>query len=194
METDLKSYRSEFVPVSCNQGLKTEDFSVYHHALLNSRIVWDPPHVLFSEHGTEATDTYVKAREKSAVKLFATCQLCSVGGRWIVWFSFLSVNLLHSVLSNAALSNPRNCLLVALFLGTFRMCFRRQRGFHFQQNYHDSCTTTTRLKFFNTTRSWARCYRTCFQVLLHYLTLHWWVFFFFFSVKHPHQMHWISLR
>ena len=37
--------------------------------------------VLFSGHGTEATDTDVKAREKSAVKLFATCQLCSVGGR-----------------------------------------------------------------------------------------------------------------
>ncbi|XP_074617180.1 uncharacterized protein LOC141876458 [Acropora palmata] len=43
--------------------------------------VWDPPQVLFNEHGTEATDMDVKAREKSAVKLFATCQLCSVGGR-----------------------------------------------------------------------------------------------------------------
>ena len=54
------------------------------HLRENSRIEWDPhdPHqVLFSGHGTEATDTDVKAREKSAVKLFATCQLCSVGGR-----------------------------------------------------------------------------------------------------------------
>ena len=115
--------------------------------------------------------THVKAREKSAVKLFATCQLCPVGGGWIVWFSFLSLNLVHFILSNAALSNPWNCLHVALFLGTFRMCFRRQMGFHFQQNYHDSCTTTTGLKFFNTTRSWTRCYNTCFQVLLHYLYL-----------------------
>ena len=38
--------------------------------------VWDPPQVLFSGHGTEATDAGVKAREKSAVKLFATRQLC----------------------------------------------------------------------------------------------------------------------
>ena len=43
--------------------------------------VWDPPQVLFSLHGTEATDTDVKAREKCAVKLFATRQLCSVGRR-----------------------------------------------------------------------------------------------------------------
>ena len=26
------------------------------------------------------------------------------------------------------------------------------------------------LKFFHTTRSWTRCYRTCFQALLHYLS------------------------
>ena len=43
--------------------------------------VWDPPQVLFSGYGREATDTDVKAREKSAVKLFATCQLWSVGPR-----------------------------------------------------------------------------------------------------------------
>ena len=43
--------------------------------------VWDPPQVLFSGHGTEVTDTGLKAREKSAVKLFATRQLSSVGGR-----------------------------------------------------------------------------------------------------------------
>ena len=34
--------------------------------------VWDPPQVLFSGHATEATDTSVKAREKSAAKLFVT--------------------------------------------------------------------------------------------------------------------------
>ena len=57
-------------------------FSVYHHALAGKfPHVWDPPQVLFSGHGTEATHTDVKAREKSAVELFAICQLCSVGGR-----------------------------------------------------------------------------------------------------------------
>ena len=40
---------------------------------------WDPLQVLLSGHGTEATDTDVKARGKSAVN-----QLGSVGGRWIV--------------------------------------------------------------------------------------------------------------
>ena len=43
--------------------------------------VWAPPQVLFNGHGTEAPDMDVKAREKSAVKLFATGQLCSVRGK-----------------------------------------------------------------------------------------------------------------
>jgi len=42
--------------------------------------VWDPSQVLFSGHGTEATDIDDKAREGSAVKSFADCQLCSLGG------------------------------------------------------------------------------------------------------------------
>ena len=46
--------------------------------------VLERPQVLFSGHEREANDTDVEAREKIAVKLFATCQLCSVGGRWIV--------------------------------------------------------------------------------------------------------------
>ena len=49
--------------------------------------VLERPQVLFSGHGREANDTDVEAREKSAVKLFTTCQLCSVGRRWIVWYS-----------------------------------------------------------------------------------------------------------
>jgi len=58
---------------------------VYHHALAGKfPHVWDLPQVLFSGQGTEATDTYVKAQEKSTVKLFATCQRCSVGGRRII--------------------------------------------------------------------------------------------------------------
>ena len=59
--------------------------SVYHNALEKKFLhVWDLPQVLFSGHGTEATDTDVKEREKNAVQLFATCQLCSVRGRRIV--------------------------------------------------------------------------------------------------------------
>ena len=115
----------------------------------------------------------------SAVKLFATCQLCSVGGRWIVWYSLFSPNLHlgHSVLCKAAVSKHRNCLHLALFLETFWDVFSRLPGiFHFQRNY-DSWTTTrllskvSGLKFFDTTRSWTRYYPTCFQALLHYLYL-----------------------
>ena len=50
---------------------------MYHHALVGKfPHVWDPPQVLFSGHGTEATD--VKAREKSAVKSLppVSCALC----------------------------------------------------------------------------------------------------------------------
>ena len=43
--------------------------------------VWAPPQVLFNGRGTEAPDMDVKAREKSAVKLFATGQLYSVRGK-----------------------------------------------------------------------------------------------------------------
>ena len=48
---------------------------MYHRALVGKfPHVWDPPQVLFSGHGTEATD--VKAREKSAVKI--VCHLLAV--------------------------------------------------------------------------------------------------------------------
>ena len=117
-----------FKPVGCNQlrpwmtfcaVLQKEfywdfSFSILGHGIITDLgllSVWDPPQVLFSGHGTEATDMAVKAREKRAVKLFATCQLCSVEGRWIVWFSFIfSLNLVHSVLWNVAVSNHRNPL------------------------------------------------------------------------------------
>ena len=56
---------------------------MYHHALAGKfPHVWDPPKVPFSGHGTEATDTDVKAREKSAVNLFVppvSCALWEVG-------------------------------------------------------------------------------------------------------------------
>ena len=100
---------------------------MYHYTLTRKfPYVEDPPQVLFSGHGTEATDTGVKAREKSAVKLFATRQLCWLREeRELFDFSLFSLNLVHSVLSiNAAVSNHRNCLHVALFLETSRMCFR----------------------------------------------------------------------
>ena len=49
--------------------------------------------------------------DKVTVKLLPPqCQLCSVGGNWIFWFSLFSLNLIHSFLCNAALSNHRNCL------------------------------------------------------------------------------------
>ena len=145
---------------------------MFRHALAGKfPHVWDRPQVLFSGHGTEATDTDVKAREKSALNSFTTCQLCSVGGSRIVLFSLFSLNLVHSVLCNAAVSNHRNCLNVALFLDAFNFgCVFEANG-HFQRNYHGSCTTTrlllkvSGLKFFNSTRSWTKCY------LLHYLYL-----------------------
>ena len=124
------------------------EFSTKTNWTLISSFIWgkvDRPQVLFSGHGREANNTDVEAREKSAVKLFATCQLCSVGGRWIVWFCLFSPNLhlVHSVLCKAVVSNHRNCLHLALFLETFWDVFSRLTGiFHFQRNYHDSCTTT----------------------------------------------------
>ena len=132
---------------------------MYHHRLAGKfPHVWDPPQVLFSWHGKEATDTDVKAREKCAVKLFATRLL----------FSLFSLNLVHSVLCNAAASNHRNCLH-----RHFGCVFEANGDFHFQRNYHDFCTTTkvNGLKFFNITRSWTRCYHTCCQAPLHYLYL-----------------------
>ena len=128
---------------SIQSGRLSRTFSVYHHALAGKfPHVWDRPQVLFSGHGTEATDTDVKAREKSTVNLFATCQLCSVGGSRIVVFSLFSLNLVYSVLCNAAVSSHRNCLNVALFLDTFWICVRGQRGFSTELSWflHDHKT------------------------------------------------------
>ena len=148
---------------------------------------------------TEATDTDLKARGKSAVKLFAICQLCSVGGRWIVWSSLFSLNLVHSVLCNTAVSNHRNCLHVALFLETFRMCFGGKRGFSLSTEL--SCTTTRLLfkgkwfgNFLTLHRAGpgvtARIFKS-FRINSTLVSLFRYVANknAIFIVKHPHQMH-----